>query len=53
MIVIIKVKLVTEVESDTKAPFSIATTPSCWGGRYTFSRVTSLYPSSLPYNAQC
>ena len=29
-----KVKLVTLVESDPKAPFSIATTPRCREGRY-------------------
>ena len=26
----------TFVEGDPKAPFSIATTPRCWGGRYSF-----------------
>ena len=29
-----KVKLATLVEVDPKDPFSIATTPKCWGGRY-------------------
>ena len=33
----IKVKLVTVVEGDQKAPFSIATTPKCKGGHYSFS----------------
>ena len=32
----IKVKLATVVEGNPKAPFSIATTPKCRGGRYSF-----------------
>ena len=32
----VKVKLATIVEGDQKAPFSIATTPRCRGGRYSF-----------------
>ncbi len=31
-----KIKLATVVEGDPKAPFSIATTPRCRGGRYSF-----------------
>ena len=31
-----KVKLATVVEVDPKAPFSIATTPRCSEGRYSF-----------------
>ena len=31
-----KVKLVTIVKGDPKAPFLIATTPRCRGGRYSF-----------------
>ena len=31
-----KVKLATVVEGDPKAPFSVATTPRCRGGRYSF-----------------
>ena len=38
------VKLATVVEGDQKAPFSIATTPRCRGGRYSFSRIALLYP---------
>ena len=38
-----KVKLVTIVKGDQKAPFSIATTPRCWGGRYSFHRIAPLY----------
>ena len=30
----IKIKLAILVESDAKSPFSIATTPRCWEGRY-------------------
>ena len=32
-----EVKLVTLVEGNPKASFSIATTPNCWEGRYSFS----------------
>ena len=39
-----KVKLVTVVEGDQKAPFSIATTPRYWGGHYSFPWIVSLYP---------
>ena len=39
-----KVKLVTVVEGDQKAPFSIATTARCRGGCYSFPRITPLYP---------
>ena len=41
----------TIVEGDPKAPFSIATTPRCRGGRYSFPWIAPLYPWSLPYNA--
>ena len=34
---VIKVKVATIVEGDQKAPFSIATTPRCRGGRYSFT----------------
>ena len=40
----VKVKLVTVVECDLKAPFSIATTPRCKGGRYSFPWIAPLYP---------
>ena len=40
----VKVKLATIVEGDPKAPFSIATTPSCRGGCYSFSWIVPLYP---------
>ena len=39
-----KVKLATIVEGDPKAPFSIATTPRCRGGRYSIPRIAPLYP---------
>ena len=32
------------VEGDQKAPLSIATTPMCWGGRYSFPWIDPLYP---------
>ena len=37
------VKLETLVESEPKAPFSIATTPRCWVGRYSFPWIDPLY----------
>ena len=37
--IVSKVKLATVVEGDPKAPFSIATTPWCMGGRYSFPRL--------------
>ena len=37
------VKLATVVEGYQKAPFSIATTPSCRGGRYSFPWIAPLY----------
>ena len=46
-------RLVTVVEGGPKAPFSIATTPSCRGERYSFPWIAPLYPWSLPYNAEC
>ena len=42
--IISKVKLATLVEGDQKAPFSIATTPRCRGGRYSFPWIAPLYP---------
>ena len=48
-----KLNLATLVEGDPKAPFSIATTPKCAGGRYTIPWITPLYPWSLPYSAEC
>ena len=37
-------KLATIVEGDPKAPFSIATTPRCRGGRHSIPRIAPLYP---------
>ena len=50
---IYKVKLATIVEGDPKAPFSIATTPRCRGGRYSIPWIAPLYPWTVPYNAEC
>ena len=47
------VKLVTLVEGDPKAPFSITTTPRCRRGCYSFLLIAPLYPCSLPYNTEC
>ena len=49
----LKLKLATIVEGDPKAPFSIATTPRCRGGRYSIPRIAPLYPWTVPYNAEC
>ena len=46
------VKSATAVEGDPKAPFSIATTPKCRRGRYSFPWITSLYSWYVPYNAE-
>ena len=43
----VKVKLPTVVEGDQMAPFSIATTPRCRGGRYSFSLDCSTLPLML------
>ena len=48
----IKVKLVTIVTGDPKAPLSIATTPRCRGGGYSFFWIALLYFLSLPYSAE-
>ena len=44
MYTINKVKLATIVEGDSKAHFSIATTPRCRRGRYSIPWVAPLYP---------
>ena len=49
----VKVKLVTLVEGDPKAPFSIATTLKCRDGRYSFPWIALHYPGCVPYNAEC
>ena len=48
-----KVKLATIFEGDPKAPFSIATTPRCREGCYSFPWIAPLYPCNVPYNAVC
>ena len=48
-----KVKLSPFVEGDQKASFSIATTPSCSGGRYFFTWIASIYPWYVPYIDEC
>ena len=40
------------VEGDPKASFSMASTPRCWGGRYSIPWITPIYPWSIPYNAE-
>ena len=40
----IYIKLVTIVEGDLKAPFSIATTPRCRGGPLLLPMIALLYP---------
>ena len=51
--VIMIVQLATVVEGDQKAPFSIATTPRCRGGHYSFPWIAPLYPKYVPYIAKC
>ena len=48
----IYIKLASVVEGDLKTPFSIATTPRCRWGRYSFLLIALLYPWSLHYNAE-
>ena len=48
-----KVKLVTVVKGKPKAPFSIATTPSCRERRYSNPWIGPLYPWYESYNAEC
>ena len=50
---LIPVSWLTVVESDSKAPFSMATTPSCWGGRESLPWIVPLYPWSVSYKAEC
>ena len=38
----LKVNLSTIIEEDSKAPFSMATTPKCRCGRYSFSWIAPL-----------
>ena len=40
-------------DGDPKAPFSIATTPWCSGGRYSIPQIALLYHISLPYKVEC
>ena len=42
-------KLATVVEGDPKAPFSVAATHMCRGGRYSFFSIAPLYPWYLPW----
>ena len=51
--VISKLKSATVVEGDPKAPFSIATTPRCSGGNYSFPWIAPLCRWSVLYNAEC
>ena len=37
--IVSKVRLATIVEGDQKAPFLIATTLRCWGGRYSYNLI--------------
>ena len=47
-----QVKLSTVVEGDQKAPFSVATTPSCREGCYSFPWIAPFYPWYVPYIAE-
>ena len=46
------IKLATVEEVDPKAPFSMATTPRCWDGRYSFPWIVQLYRWNVPYNVK-
>ena len=43
------IMLATIVKSDQKAPFSIATSPRCRGGCYSFPWIDPLYPWYVPF----
>ena len=45
--------MATLFEGDQKTPFSIATTPTWRGGRYSILSIAPLHPWLLPYNAEC
>ena len=45
--------MVTVVEGNQKAPFSIATTLRCRGERYSFPWIAPLYAWYVPYIAEC
>ena len=47
------IKFATLVEGDQKAPFSIATTLRCRGGRYSFPWIAPIYPCYVPYITEC
>ena len=48
----VKVKLVTLVEEDPKASFSIATSPKCRRERHSIPWIDPPYLLSVPYNAE-
>ena len=52
--VLLKVKkiLATFIESDPKAFFSIATTPTCWGGCDSIPWIDPLYPYLIMLRAK-
>ena len=43
--------MATIVEGYPKAPFSIAATPRCRAGLYSFPWIAPLYPQYIPYIA--
>ena len=45
--------LANVVKGDQTAPFSIASTPRCRGGRYSIPWIAPLYPWYVPCNAEC
>ena len=51
--VLCSIFVATVIEVDPKTLFSIATTPRCRGGRYSFPWIAPLYPWYVPYNAEC
>ena len=51
--IVSEVKLAIVVEGDQRANFSIATTPRCREGRYSFPWIAPLYPWYVPYITEC
>ena len=49
----IRLIIYSSSQGDSKVPFSIATIPRCRGVRYSFPRISPLYPWCVSNNAEC
>ena len=49
----VQVLSISVVSKKRKALFSIATTPKCREGHYSFPWIAPLYPWYIPYNSEC